>query len=116
MKQPIALTASEINNNSLLPNTISSPLLFLFADSLGQAVQFIGLSLPLMIVMLAFTLYMIVPCRWRSGNPSVYTRCRRVGLSPVVMNHRGVGAKFHPLYIPRRPRPAAQQNESFHLH
>lgn len=118
MKPSIVLKASEINNTSLLFGTTNS-LSVVFsssADTLRVVVQFIGLSLPLVLVILAFTLYMIVPCRWRSGNPSVYTRCRRVGLSPVVMHHRSEGAKFHPLYIPRRPRLATQQSDFSHLH
>lgn len=61
------------------------------------------LAMPSMFVFLFFGAYVLFRCPWFSGGPSVHTRLRRVGLSPVKVCHRRGRATFHPLYIPERP-------------
>lgn len=68
----------------------------------GQASIFLVAIVPIMATVFILTFLIFVRCPWLSRAPSVYTRLRRVGLSPAQVNRHG-GEPFHPLYIPRRP-------------
>lgn len=108
--------ASEMKNSSSTGSSITAHTVTLLSaiDVITQAMHYVGLTMPILLVTFSLTGYLILRCPWRSGNPSVYTRLRRIGLSPVVVRHQGGGAKFHPLYIPHRPYPKNRQKESPH--
>eukprot|EP00796_Vickermania_ingenoplastis_P004638 gene4638-3341_t len=65
--------------------------------------NFIIVMMPIMGVAFCTTLWIFFRCPWFSGAPSVYTRLRRVGLSPVHVGRHGGTDMFHSLYIPKKP-------------